>query len=200
MLAANRPSVASAFRRKDPDPQIDIVPPSRDTVSKEICALSGMAANTWCPRRQLEWVSADGGLLPCSWHHLSEDGLIVVWPPEYRQWARQNGLLETARVATTGTLPVRAARAEPARPSLTIVNPPAGATYLIDPTLRREFQTLAFRAAGDRATRIVWSVNGRETGTSSADTAFMWPLVTGQHRITASDDRGRTAETSIVVR
>jgi penicillin-binding protein 1C len=190
----------AAERRARPASQVDILSPSPDTATREICALSGMAANAWCPRRQSEWVSSDRELLPCSWHHLGEDGLIVVWPPEYRQWARQNGLLEPAQVATTGTAPARAAQALAPRATLTIANPPPGATYLIDPTLRREFQTLAFRAAADRSTRIVWAVNGQEAGTSTADTAFMWPLAPGRHRITASDDRGRTAETSIVVR
>jgi membrane carboxypeptidase/penicillin-binding protein PbpC len=99
-----------------------------------------------------------------------------------------------AIVTGRGPAPARAAAA------LAIVNPPDGATYLIDPTLRREFQTLAFRAAADRASRIVWSVNGRDAGSADPDSAFMWPLAPGSHRITARDDRGRTAEATIVVR
>jgi hypothetical protein len=83
---------------------------------------------------------------------------------------------------------------------LAIVNPPDGATYLIDPTLRREFQTLAFRAASDHVSRIVWSVNGREAGTVESDSAFMWPLAPGSHRISARDEGGRIAEATIVVR
>jgi penicillin-binding protein 1C len=194
-------SVASAFRRKDIEgADLPIVVPPSDTAPREICALSGLAANAWCPTRRQEWVAADRGL-PCSWHHLDDHGLLVIWPPEYRQWAQTSGLLaDTRRTVAASTASERNHVETPRRPALTIVNPPAGATYLIDPTLRREFQTLAFRATADRSARIVWSVNGQDAGTASSDTAFMWPLAAGRHHITARDDQGRTAETTIVVR
>jgi membrane carboxypeptidase/penicillin-binding protein PbpC len=83
---------------------------------------------------------------------------------------------------------------------LTIVNPPDGAIYLIDPTLRREFQTLAFRANTAHSARIVWSVDDREVGVARSETSFNWTLAAGRHRITARDDRGRTADISIIVR
>jgi membrane carboxypeptidase/penicillin-binding protein PbpC len=160
-----------------------------------------LAANAWCPTRRQEWVTAERQPLPCSWHHLDDHGLLVIWPPEYRQWAQSSGLVaETRRTAPSSIASERENLDKPTRPALAIVNPPAGATYLIDPTLRREFQTLAFRATVDRSARIVWSVNGRETGTARSDTAFMWPLAAGRHHITARDDQGRTAETTIVVR
>jgi membrane carboxypeptidase/penicillin-binding protein PbpC len=80
-------------------------------------------------------------------------------------------------------------------------NPPEGATYLIDPTLRSSYQTLAFRVSADRATgRIEWTVNGRTVGTSDSDKPLQWPLSPGTHRIVAADDRGRSAEATILVR
>ncbi len=59
---------------------------------REVCALSGMPANPWCPARQRERLPATDEPA-CSWHHQSDEGLLVVWPPAYRQWARENGLL-----------------------------------------------------------------------------------------------------------
>ncbi len=46
----------------------------------DICALSGMPANPWCPARQREHLPSGDGP-PCSWHHQSDDSLLVVWPP-----------------------------------------------------------------------------------------------------------------------
>ncbi|HSC25960.1 MAG TPA: penicillin-binding transpeptidase domain-containing protein, partial [Vicinamibacterales bacterium] len=170
--------------------------------AREICALSGMAANLWCPTRRREWM-LDGSALPCSWHHAHDGELLVVWPAEYRQWAAQQGLLAAAPPQPTragGQPRPSSRRTEAAQPPIVITNPPAGATYLIDPTLRREFQTLALRAVARDTSRIEWLVDDRPAGTSSSDAAFMWPLVPGFHRITARDQRGRAAETTIVVR
>jgi membrane carboxypeptidase/penicillin-binding protein PbpC len=86
------------------------------------------------------------------------------------------------------------------RGPLEIVNPPAGATYLIDPTLRREFQTLPLRVVAASPSTIEWQVAGRVVGSSSSETALMWPLTPGVHKITARDERGRVAESSVVVK
>jgi penicillin-binding protein 1C len=170
-------------------------------VDHEVCALSGMPAHPWCPSRQRERMPAASDP-PCSWHHQSDEGLLVVWPPAYRQWARQNGLLVEHRPAAA--LPARAAAATPApavaRGPLEIVNPPSGATYLIDPTLRREFQTLPLRVVATTPGTIEWQVAGRVIGTASSEAALMWPLSPGVHRITARDGRGRVAESSVVVK
>jgi hypothetical protein len=81
-----------------------------------------------------------------------------------------------------------------------IVNPPAGGIYLIDPTLRREFQTLPLRAATPQPTSIEWSVGGRVVGMSSSEESFSWPLTPGTHVIVARDARGRAAESSVTVK
>jgi penicillin-binding protein 1C len=181
-----------------------IVPAPDGLVERDVCALSGMPSNPWCPARQREQLPAADDP-PCSWHHQSEDGLLVVWPPAYRQWALQNGLLSDAqprrRQASTSRVESPAdASPVPARAPLEIVNPPAGATYLIDLTLRREFQTLPLRVVAATPGAIEWQVAGRVVGSSSSDSAFLWPLTPGTHRITARDERGRVAESSVVVK
>ena len=170
-------------------------------VERDVCALSGMPANPWCPARQRERLPATNDP-PCSWHHLSDDGLLVIWPPAYRQWARQNGLMPemAPRVMSASARPAVAPPPPIVRGPLEIVNPPAGATYLIDPTLRREFQTLPLRVVAAAPGTIEWQVAGRVVGSSSSETALMWPLTPGVHKITARDERGRVAESSVVVK
>ena len=86
--------------------------------------------------------------------------------------------------------------ASSATESLRVLNPPDGATYLIDPTLRREFQTLPLRAATAAAAEVEWRIDGRPVGRAS----FEWPLVPGAHTVTARDARGREAAAAIVVK
>jgi penicillin-binding protein 1C len=168
----------------------------------EICALSGMPANPWCPSRRRERLPSGDGP-PCSWHHHGEEGLLIVWPPAYRQWAREHGLLVEPRrsAAAASRQPVGSPPKTPsAPPTLEIVNPPSGATYLIDPTLRREFQSLPLRVVATTPGSIEWQVAGRVVGTSSSEAPLMWPLTPGTHRITARDEHGRVAESTVVVR
>ena len=170
-------------------------------VEREVCALSGMPANSWCPARQRERLPLANDP-PCSWHHLSDDGLLVIWPPAYRQWARQNGLMteQAPRVMSASTRPAVAPPLPTVRGPLEIVNPPTGATYLIDPTLRREFQTLPLRVVAASPGTIEWQVAGHVVGSSSSETALMWPLTPGVHKITARDERGRVAQSSVIVK
>jgi hypothetical protein len=129
---------------------------------------------------------------PCSWHHQSDDGLLVVWPPAYRQWARENDLLrdwkpqdsgDLRRTSGSGASQPTASTPAPVRGRLEIVNPPSGATYLIDPTLRREFQTLPLRVVTATPGTIEWQVAGRVVGViSEARSCGHDP---GAHRITA---------------
>ena len=206
MLAADRRArggmTASASER--------IVPPGTDVAQREVCALSGMSANQWCPNRKREWMAADTHDLPCSWHHGSDHGLLTILPPEYATWGASHRLRGVYAQGAGASPGVRGADAEAAgashnvrRPDVvkaghfSIASPAHGSTYLIDPTLRREFQTLALKVvAGSGA--IAWSVDGRSVGKSRDP--LDWPLAPGIHRISARDARGRTAEVTITVR
>jgi penicillin-binding protein 1C len=182
-----------------------IVAPPADAVEHEICGLSGQAANAWCPMREREWIAANTPLLPCSWHHLGDEGLLTIWPPEYQEWVRLRADSAdryggTVRLASGGAESPARMSSSAGRAPLTIVNPSEGATYLIDPTLRREFQTLPLKVVAASRGTIEWSVNGKVVGREESDRPFHWPLETGRHRITARDERGRTAETTLLVR
>ena len=178
-----------------------IAPPPDGLVEREICVLSGMPANPWCPARQREWLPDDPGAAPCSWHHQADEGLVTVWPSEYREWARRSGLLLADHAAAPRAVVVQAVGSRSVnRPALSISSPPSGATYLIDPTLRRQFQTLALRAVTDRSGTLEWRVDGRIIGSVASDSAIEWPLVPGAHAISVRDRDGRTADTSVIVR
>jgi penicillin-binding protein 1C len=199
-----------------------LTPPDESLSEQDICVLSGERANVWCPSRRREWLPRSPEQPPCSWHHLGENGLMVVWPPTYRDWARQNGLAAGStppRLPPTGSAsnrgPMRSAAEGAARLSATratsrretttardleLVNPPPGATYLIDPTLRRDFQTLQLKVLAPEATTIEWSINGVPFSSTSSEGKIEWPLRPGRHTISARDSLGNTAESTITVR
>src|SRR5262249_28042085 len=142
-----------------------------------ICALSGRDATPLCPRVESEWVPTERSEAPCRWHRLGGGRGIVASPPVHRAWAGHAGPAGAALpappappVPTAGAAPsksrVRATSAE----TLRILNPPPGAIYLFDPTLRAAFQTLPLRAVtGAAGTRLSWEVDGRPVGTSEGD-------------------------------
>jgi penicillin-binding protein 1C len=196
MLAAER---RAARQRGDND--FDPFEPASDVdgvQSVEICTLSGLAANAWCPTRRREWVAAQTHARVCSWHHLTDGGLLTVWPSEYRQWARDHGLDREAagsRESKDAVVAVASRSNE-----LRISSPPDGATYLIDPTLRREFQALSLRAVTSAPGPLEWSVDGRSIGANDSTRATAWPLVPGRHTFRVRDAAGQNAEATIAVR
>ena len=197
MLAAEKRAARGAN-----DSDVDPFQPMFDTDARvqsiEICALSGLAANPWCPARRREWVAAETTPLPCSWHHLTDGGLLTVWPAQYRQWARDHGM--DLEVRHSGESMERVVAVSLQSKELRISSPPDGATYLIDPTLRREFQALALRAVTTTPGPVQWTVDERSLAASTSDRTTSWPLVPGRHTFRARDAAGQIAEATIVVR
>jgi penicillin-binding protein 1C len=161
---------------------------------RTICALSGQTANRWCPAQVEEWVAVESPATICRWHQAVDRGARVAWPPEYRPWAQSQGV---AAVLIDEPL---APRAEDSEPALRIVNPPPGAIYLVDPTLRPAFQTLALRVVTGRRSSIEWRLDGRRLGSAQSDTAFDWPLEVGRHTFSALDHVGHQSEVTILVK
>jgi len=155
---------------------------------QRICALSGMTASARCPNQIEEWLPAGGAGDVCTWHRSEQ---VVSWPSEYRAWAAAFGPRQPGAAALA---------ASSATESLRVLNPPDGATYLIDPTLRREFQTLPLRAAAAQQATIEWQVDGRPVGRAAGDASVAWPLSAGRHVVSARDSDGRQADAAIVVK
>jgi penicillin-binding protein 1C len=182
MAAVRRLSGAVPFDRDVPT-----VAPPAGLQRRRLCALSGMSAGPHCTSEVEDWVPEESAGTICNWHPGEDE---VVWPQEYRHWAlpnRPNPSFTSASVAAVGG-------------ALEVTSPPPGATYFIDPTLRREFQTVAFRAASDSGGPIEWLVDDRLVGSSEADRPFDWPIAAGAHVISARDRHGRRAATSILVK
>ncbi|MBK9241970.1 MAG: penicillin-binding protein 1C [Acidobacteria bacterium] len=181
--------------------------PPDDLREVTLCALSGMVAGAACPVRTREFLPAADAPHECLWHHASDRGLVTVWPAEYREWARSLGvptpdapltpLPGSAQVSQTSV--AMAPRPRAAAGALAIHHPPAGATYLIDPTLRADFQTLPLRARGATG-RVEWFVNDAPVGVSLGEAPLAWPLARGSHTIQARDANGRSASTRIIVK
>jgi penicillin-binding protein 1C len=161
---------------------------------RPICALSGQRASALCPRVETEWL-AENADFECLWHRRAGDRVAVAWPAPYRDWARARGLFD----GTTRTRSASRESGTDARP-LRIVSPPPGAIYLLDPSLRAEFQTLPLRGDAIGASRLTWQVDGRRVGSSAPDHALDWPLARGEHTVVVSDEQGRRDETTILVR
>ena len=75
------------------------------------------------------------------------------------------------------------------RPQRLITNPPDGATYLIDPTLRHDFQALRLRASAG----VTWKVDGKHVRDE-------WPLQVGRHTISAVAEDGKRDAVVVTVR
>ncbi|MCM2315930.1 MAG: penicillin-binding transpeptidase domain-containing protein, partial [Thermoanaerobaculia bacterium] len=173
---------------------------------REICSLSGLASTERCPASRREWLPPGQPAQGCFWHHVEDGETIVEWPPEYLEWARTTKLdAATPRPGAEGTA-LASDDGRPPRPrarmvaSFAITSPPHGATYLIDPTLRRDFQALSLRVAHEGPPReVTWTVDGQALGTVHSDRSLSWPLRPGEHRIVASDGK-RRSESVILVR
>lgn len=167
----------------------------------EICALSGGRAGPFCPRRRVEELAPNEAPPLCSWHYASDGAPAVDWPGTYRGWASARGLLAPSRPSLAGPLrPASLRRRGAAAPE--IENPPDGATYLLDPTLRREFQALRLTARAEAgAGTLAWSVDGRRVlGAGRAAEGPDWPLAPGAHLIEVTDAQGRSARARIFVK
>ena len=199
MLAAERRATAGSLAHAG-------FPDAPDgSARREICALSGHAANEWCPTKRLEWVAVERPLTPCSWHRVSDLEVTTDWPAEYRSWASTFAPQRTVGAPADKGVPDLPGAANLRRyggqpEPLRIASPANGSTFLIDPTLRREFQALSLRAVSAGSGPIVWSVNGEPVGRAEADSKVSWSLRPGRHQIVARDESGRTAEAYIVVR
>jgi penicillin-binding protein 1C len=188
MLAAERRALG---RMPGPvDPRIVDAPKGMTPV--RICGLSGHKETPECPSGAEELLPLDEVPPVCRWHVREGGAVRTLWPPEYRSWA-------AGREAILVTAPSPGHARHGAR--FAIENPPEGATYWIDPTLRPEFQALEFRAvAFDPGAPISWILDGVSLGERPAALPVRWPLKPGQHRLTASDRAGHRAEVGFTVK
>lgn len=171
----------------------ELLDPPDGVVRRPVCALSGTQPSSLCPIVESDWLPADAPSALCSWHQT--DG--VRWPADYLAWAAGKGLLQDE-----GDQPAAQPAAQPVKAAaLRITNPPAGATYLYDPTLRAEFQTLPLQVViAGREREVVWRINGQEAGRGGPAASIDWPLSLGTHVVSVEDRAGNRDSVTIVVR
>jgi penicillin-binding protein 1C len=163
----------AAMRRAGGDGDIPIVDRPDDLEQQPICALSGFRPSTSCPSTESEWLPRDAPVEFCAWHHPGG----IAWPPEYREWAATRERRATPSVQQVSDTRFR------------ITSPSNDTTYLVDPTLHREFQSLHLRATH----AATWTVDGQPAQRD-------WPLRAGQHSIVATNGRGERDRVFITVR
>jgi penicillin-binding protein 1C len=166
-------SVMLAAMRRAGVSDAPIVDRPDDLEQQPICAMSGLRPSTSCPSTEREWLPRDAPVEFCSWHHTGR----VNWTAEYREWA------------ATHERHAPASAPKIADPHFRITSPANDATYLVDPTLHREFQALHLRATHD----ATWLVDGKPAPRE-------WSLRAGQHTIVATNERGETDRVYITVR
>jgi penicillin-binding protein 1C len=172
----------------------DIVRRPQDVHPVEVCAVSGQAVSEWCPLKQREWLPQRILARPCDWHRRVGDTTELVLAPQYHAWA------DSEMNRHHGARALTVEQRLPTTTGLQIASPPDGATYLIDPTLRRDFQTLTLRVVSASDASIEWSVNGVTIAAAAAGEAVDWPLTPGRHRVVARTVDGKEAVASIDVR
>lgn len=166
----------AAMRRAGDNGERPIVDRPDNLEQQPICALSGLRPSTSCPATDSEWLPRDAPVDFCGWHHAGR----VAWPEEYRDWA-------AARERHPSPSAPRAIAGSDSR--FRITSPPNDATYLVDPTLHQEFQSIHLRATFN----AIWRVDGMPT-------ANEWPLRAGKHMIVATNGRGERDRVMITVR
>jgi penicillin-binding protein 1C len=188
MLAAQRRALGRMPGPLDPP----IVDGPTGMTPVRICGLSGQKETAECPSGAQELLPLDEVPPVCRWHVREGGAVRTHWPPEYRSWA-------AGREASAGSAPSPGQTHRGAQ--FAIENPPEGATYWIDPTLRPEFQTLEFRAmASDPGAPVSWILDGVSLGERPAALPLRWPLKPGRHRLAASDRAGHRAEIEFTVK
>jgi penicillin-binding protein 1C len=156
-------------------------PVPRETREIQICALSGMAANSACSGLTREWFPGDRLPALCTWHRYP--GGAPEYPPEYQAWLAER--FRRGRTAqNSGGAYIRL--------------PVSGSVFYLDPALPPEAQAVRVETAGFSPGALVF-VNDILQGSINHAGVFALPLRRGSQRITVEDDHAASA-TEIEVR
>jgi len=164
-----------------------------ELVAQRICPDSGLLPGPACPQTKSEWFIA--GTEPketCAMHQVIADPrtgefkLALLYPAEYRQWARDQGMPQPLFLAPSARVqPVLAVQAlAPRRP--VILFPANGDIFKLDPVLHRLFQKLQFQASVPAGVaRVTWFLDGQAIGSAGPPFSIFWPMQPGVHTLTA---------------
>lgn len=171
-------------------------PAPRGYVPVKICSHSGKIVQEDCPAPALEYFEKNTApYTGCDFHQRvaidKQTGFLatsdtpirrittkafVVLPPQYAAWGARQGY----------GLPPTSSQDKEVETKITILEPPQGGRYIIDPETPAKFQTLALRAEVVPAIeKIVWYIDGKEFCVKKYPYEARWPLTEGVHYIQA---------------
>ncbi|MBN2306888.1 penicillin-binding protein 1C [Candidatus Peregrinibacteria bacterium] len=172
-------------------------------IEKEICQLSGKLPTEYCPHKMKEWFirgtepnEYDDMYVPIELDtrnsllagqdcpkEFTEEEVYVIFPPELKTWARENGWPQPPTEYSPLCLPNEEIKGT----WLTIENPNTGETFLLDPMIPDENEKIILTAsASDDVEEIEWFIDGRSIGKALPPSFRMeWQPETGLHRISA---------------
>lgn len=145
-------------------------------VVRDVCSLSGLPPVSACS--SLKKGFAIKGVSPsslCPMHKWEAGKIVVVWPPEL-------ALSEGGKVELSAPL--------------TITSPLEGVSYMIPPWGDVPRISLVCEGAQED---VSWFVDGVFLKTSPTERNVFWSLISGAHRISIIDKRGRTDYVDLVV-
>ena len=174
-----------------------------------VCAVSGERPGPLCPRTRTQAIAGVTRLAPCSMHqqifvhedsglrlhgdcllgHPSREQAAVIWPPELLAWQRAQGR------DPGGLPPLHPGCLDvPAETGPVILSPSALTPYVLRPDAPSRFQQLSLLAApGTGASTHYWYVNSVFVGQSDPSTPRFVQPGPGRHRVSVTDNLGRSA-------
>lgn len=176
-------------------------------IEREICTLSGKLPTEHCPHKMREWfiwgtepktdddlytpIKLDNrnGFLAgenCP-EEFTEEEIYVLFPPELKTWARENGWPSPPTAYSPLCQPTEVKTGS----WLTIEKPNQGETFLLDPMIPDENEKIILSAsASDDIEEIEWFIDGKNIGIASRPSFHLeWQPETGLHTISAKGNK-----------
>lgn len=208
----------AAMKRVDPHQPPQTFPHPEGWTRQHVCPLSGQPASSYCPGSVEEWfpphhkhkhkncpfhkrlrVDRRNGLLAgkqCPTTATVRLPFVTV-PPAYSTWA---AMLRLPRPPTQYSPMCPAAGQTQTQARLSIRTPLNNARYLVDPTVPKEYSTIALQAESSQPLRqILWYHNGEPFAQTPWPYTLRWPLRSGTHRFMAASPDGKYRSKPIVI-
>lgn len=181
------PLAAAVFRALEPAARPAWPSTDGDLHDTELCALTGLPATEWCPRRETAALPAALFLnRRCDVHHPAADGNGTVerWPGDARSW-------DLARVAAPVTVaPGSPGAAFAKQQELRITTPAAESQFVF--TGEPGGDQVLLQSSLDGFTPVHWYLDGRFLGTSNDEKPLYMPLQPGAHQLSCMAGAGVT--------
>ena len=129
--------------------------------------------------------------------HSGMEKVYEVWPQAIHTWLEQHDPAYVAPPVMENGIDMASSR-EGADPK--ILSPVNQCEYFLDSSRKAELR-LVLKADGSYdARKLFWFINGQYVNEGRAGEDFFWPMHEGHHRITVTDDYGRSSSVVISVR